>query len=145
MQSSNKLREIRIGDLIQTFDVLNVLNFSSERKRMSIIIKDKNGIIKLYCKRADSEIMKRMSKTSKDNIYSNFTIKCVDKLSCKGYRSLLFAYKIIREEDYIKWNNELKNSEMNLAKKGKLVDKCYDQIEQELELIGATMVEDKLL
>ena len=41
MQSSNKLREIRIGDLIQTFDVLNVLNFSSERKRMSIIIKDK--------------------------------------------------------------------------------------------------------
>ena len=144
MQSSNKLREIRIGDLIQTFDVLNVLNFSSERKRMSIIIKDKNGIIKLYCKGADSEIMKRMSKTSKDNIYSNFTIKCVDKLSCKGYRSLLFAYKIIREEDYIKWNNELKNSEMNLAKKGKLVDKCYDQIEQELELIGATIVEDKL-
>jgi magnesium-transporting ATPase (P-type) len=144
MQSSNKLREIRIGDLIQTFDVLNVLNFSSERKRMSIIIKDKNGIIKLYCKGADSEIMKRMSKTSKDNIYSNFTIKCVDKLSCKGYRSLLIAYKIIREEDYIKWNKELKNSEMNLAKKGKLVDKCYDKIEQELELIGATIVEDKL-
>ena len=144
MQSSNKIREIRIGDLIQTFSVLNVLNFSSERKRMSIIVKDKNNIIKLYCKGADSEIMKRMSKNSKDNIYSNFTFKCVDKLSCKGYRSLLIAYKIINEEDYIKWNNELKSSEMNLAKKDKLVDKCYDKIENELELIGATMVEDKL-
>ena len=144
MQSSNKIREIRIGDLIQTFSVLNVLNFSSERKRMSIIVKDKNNIIKLYCKGADSEIRKRMSKNSKDNIYSNFTFKCVDKLSCKGYRSLLIAYKIINEEDYIKWNKELKNSEMNLAKKDKLVDKCYDKIENELELIGATMVEDKL-
>ncbi len=144
MQSSNKIREIRIGDLIQTFSVLNVLNFSSERKRMSIIVKDKNNIIKLYCKGADSEIRKRMSKNSKDNIYSNFTFKCVDKLSCKGYRSLLIAYKIINEEDYIKWNKELKNSEMNLAKKDKLVDKCYDKMEKELELIGATIVEDKL-
>ena len=144
MQSSNKIREVRIGDLIQTFSVLNVLNFSSERKRMSIIVKDKNNIIKLYCKGADSEIRKRMSKNSKDNIYSNFTFKCVDKLSCKGYRSLLIAYKIINEDDYIKWNNELKNSEMNLAKKDKLVDKCYDKMEKELELIGATMVEDKL-
>ena len=33
---------------------------------------------------------------------------------------------------------------MNLAKKAKIVEQCYDIIEQDLELIGATMVEDKL-
>ena len=144
IQSSNGIREIRIGNTIHSFTVLNVLNFSSERKRMSIIIKDKENVIKLYCKGADSEIMKRMSFNSKNNLYSNFTFKCVDKLSCKGYRSLMIAYKIINEDDYDKWNRELKNSEMNLAKKDTLVDKCYDEIERDLELIGATMVEDKL-
>ena len=39
LQSSNDLIEIRIGDSIQSFKVF--LNFSSERKRMSIIIIDK--------------------------------------------------------------------------------------------------------
>ena len=144
LQSSNEIREIRIDHSIHTFSVLHVLNFSSERKRMSIIIKDNNNIIKLYCKGADCEIIKRMSKSSKNNIYSNFTIKSVDKLSCQGYRSLLIAYKIILEDEYNKWNLELKNSEMNLAKKAKLIDKLYDEMEQNLILIGATIVEDKL-
>ena len=142
--SSNEIREIRIDNNIQTFNVLNVLNFSSERKRMSIIIKDKNNIIKLYSKGADCEIIKRMSNYSKNNKNSNFTIKCVDKLSCKGYRSLLIGYKIINNYEYEEWNNKLKNSEMNLSKKQKLIEKLYDEIEQNLELIGATIVEDKL-
>ena len=142
--SSNEIREIRIDNNIQTFNVLNVLNFSSERKRMSIIIKDKNHIIKLYSKGADCEIIKRMSINSKNNNNSNFTLKCVDKLSCKGYRSLLIGYKIINNNEYEEWNNKLKNSEMNLSKKKKLIEKLYDEIEQNLELIGATIVEDKL-
>ena len=33
---------------------------------------------------------------------------------------------------------------MNLAKKVTLVVKFYDEIERDLELIGATIVEDKL-
>ena len=144
LQSSNDLREIRIGDVIQSFKVLNVLNFSSDRKRMSIIIRDKNNVIKLFSKGADCEITKRMSKNSKDDPISNFTLKCVDKLSCKGFRSLMIAYKIIKEDEYNKWNNKLKNGEMDLTKKAKIVDECYDEIEQNLELIGATMVEDKL-
>ena len=144
LQSSNDLREIRIGDSIQSFTVLNVLNFSSERKRMSIIIRDKNNVIKLYSKGADCEISKRMSKNSKDDPHSSFTLKCIDKLSCKGFRCLMIAYKIINEDEYNKWNKKLKSGEMNLAKKAKIVEQCYDEIEQNLELIGATMVEDKL-
>ena len=38
----------------------------------------------------------------------------------------------------------LKNNEINLTKKVTLVNKCYDEIERDLELIGATIVEDKL-
>uniref|UniRef100_A0A915NFD5 Phospholipid-transporting ATPase n=1 Tax=Meloidogyne javanica TaxID=6303 RepID=A0A915NFD5_MELJA len=38
---------------LESFDLLNVLEFTSDRKRMSVILKDKNNKIKLYCKGAD--------------------------------------------------------------------------------------------
>jgi len=37
---------------LESFDLLNVLEFTSDRKRMSVILKDKNNKIKLYCKGA---------------------------------------------------------------------------------------------
>ena len=40
------------------------MDFTSERKRMSILVRDpKDDLIKLYIKGADSEITKRMSQT----------------------------------------------------------------------------------
>jgi magnesium-transporting ATPase (P-type) len=42
------------------FHLLHVLEFSSERKRMSVLVRDENSKIKLICKGADSEILKRL-------------------------------------------------------------------------------------
>ena len=50
------------GD-IKIFDILQVLQFDSARKRMSVIVRDNNGRIKMYCKGADSAIMMNL----KDN------------------------------------------------------------------------------
>jgi len=36
------------------FQLLNMLEFSSDRKRMSVIVRDENGTIKIYCKGAVS-------------------------------------------------------------------------------------------
>lgn len=36
------------------YEILNVLEFTSARKRMSIIVRDPNGSIKLFCKGADT-------------------------------------------------------------------------------------------
>ena len=40
------------------FKLLNVFEFNSYRKRMSVIVQDKQGQIKLICKGADSVILK---------------------------------------------------------------------------------------
>ena len=46
----------------QTFKLHRVLSFSSERKRMSVIVQDPtDGFYKLYCKGADSVIKKRLN------------------------------------------------------------------------------------
>ena len=32
------------------FEVLNVLEFNSVRKRMSVVLRERSGVIKIYCK-----------------------------------------------------------------------------------------------
>lgn len=45
----------------ETYEVLNVLEFDSTRKRMSIIVRTPTGALKLYCKGADSVIYERLA------------------------------------------------------------------------------------
>lgn len=42
------------------FQVLNVLDFTSERARMSIIVRAPDGTIRLHCKGSDSALMARL-------------------------------------------------------------------------------------
>lgn len=47
----------------QEFEILNVCEFNSTRKRMSTVVRCPDGKIKLYCKGADTVIMERLSST----------------------------------------------------------------------------------
>ncbi|KAF8866743.1 phospholipid-translocating P-type ATPase [Acephala macrosclerotiorum] len=51
-------------NITETYDVLDVIEFSSKRKRMSIIVRFPNGRICLFCKGADSAIMPRLKLAS---------------------------------------------------------------------------------
>jgi len=45
----------------QEFQILNVCEFNSTRKRMSTIVRGPDGKIKLYCKGADTDILERLA------------------------------------------------------------------------------------
>jgi magnesium-transporting ATPase (P-type) len=47
----------------RNYKLLHVLEFNSTRKRMSVIVQDQEGTIKLICKGADSIIQERLEKT----------------------------------------------------------------------------------
>lgn len=51
----------KVKDQDVQFEVLNVCEFNSTRKRMSLVLKDPEGKIKLYCKGADSVILERLA------------------------------------------------------------------------------------
>jgi phospholipid-translocating ATPase len=50
--------------LTETYDVLDVIEFSSTRKRMSVIVRFPNGKICILCKGADSVLMSRLKLAS---------------------------------------------------------------------------------
>uniref|UniRef100_A0AAX7SUZ3 Phospholipid-transporting ATPase n=1 Tax=Astatotilapia calliptera TaxID=8154 RepID=A0AAX7SUZ3_ASTCA len=56
---------IREMDQEMTYEMLALLDFNSDRKRMSIILKFPDGRIRLYCKGADTVIYERLSPSSK--------------------------------------------------------------------------------
>jgi len=55
------------------YEILNVCEFNSTRKRMSTIVRCPNGEIKIYTKGADTVIFERLSKDN--NIYMDTTIE----------------------------------------------------------------------
>ena len=124
------------------FEVLNIQEFSSERKRMSILVRD-NNIIKLYIKGADCEIKKRLSD---DNLPSHicFTEKFIDLFSQKGYRTLLVGFKIIDEDCFQLFKRNIDQANQNLTNKKEKLEEAYNLLEQGITLLGATVVEDKL-
>ena len=143
IETSIKEKIVRIGGKDHSFEILRVLGFSSERKRMSIIIKDEFGI-KLYIKGADCEITKRLSKKSlKSESYDIITNGLLE-YSKNGFRTLMVAFRKIKQDDYNFWINKLHEDELNMHNKQKLMERLYDIIENNLTLIGGTVVEDKL-
>ena len=77
---------IQNNGIIQDFELLNIIPFSSDRKRESVIVKD-NNIIKLYIKGADTIIEQRLSKDTNKNIFSKFQ-ESVNYFSSQGFRTL---------------------------------------------------------
>ena len=102
IETSLDSKIIRIGGKDYSYEILKVLGFSSERKRMSIIVKY-NDEIKLYTKGADCEISKRLSKKSLENENYEIISNGLVEFSKRGLRTLMVAYRKINNEDYDFW------------------------------------------
>jgi len=60
------------------YKLLNVCQFNSTRKRMSVIVRAPDGKIILMCKGADSVILERMSQESQESIVLKKTQEVVN-------------------------------------------------------------------
>ena len=138
----NKTEEDIDSPNVKDFELLNVLAFTSDRKRESVIVKENNSI-KLYIKGADTIIEQRLTKETNKDILS----KCkssVNYFSSQGYRTLLIGMKILSQNEYNIFAKNLNEANMSLEDKDKKVEEIYDKMEQNIYLIGCTIVEDKL-
>ena len=66
-RSDNKIEIDLMGEL-RTYTVLNVMEFNSDRKRMSVIIERPEGDLVLMCKGADSVIYERLNIQASENL-----------------------------------------------------------------------------
>ncbi|ESW27166.1 hypothetical protein PHAVU_003G179500 [Phaseolus vulgaris] len=127
----------------RSYKILNVLEFSSARKRMSVIVRDKEGKLLLLSKGADSVMFERIAKNGRD--FEENTRQHISEYADSGLRTLILAYRELNEEEYYQFNKEFTEAK-NLvsADQEQIVDGIIQNIEKDLILLGATAVEDKL-
>ncbi|KAK6027057.1 phospholipid-translocating P-type ATPase, flippase [Ostertagia ostertagi] len=80
----------------EAYEVLDVIDFTSDRKRMSVVVRDPSGRIKLYTKGADTVIFERLVDGSEAVIDSCHAH--LEDFASYGYRTLCFAMREIKEQ-----------------------------------------------
>lgn len=128
------------------YALLHVLEFNSTRKRMSVIVRDlqKNQIV-LYTKGADNILIDRMKKSEKEHPDLDATKGYLAEYGTIGLRTLLIGKRVIESSVYQPWDASYKELLGTTGEdKDALVENMQEQIEVDLELVGATAIEDKL-
>lgn len=125
-----------------TYEILNVLEFNSTRKRQSVVCRCPNGRLVLYCKGADTVIYERLAGGNSD--IKKITREHLEQFGSSGLRTLCLAYKELSSELYEKWNEKFIQAKSSLRDREKRLDEVAELIENDLVLIGCTAIEDKL-
>jgi phospholipid-translocating ATPase len=138
--SSALIRTVNFRNRKMQYEVLDVFEFDSTRKRMSIILREMHtGKIVLYCKGAESHVFK---KCTRGNVPA-----CDDdikRFAEQGWRTLALSFKYLSESDYKTIKEKLETAYNDILNRNENLAKMFDEVESDLELAGATAVEDKL-
>ncbi|KAJ0111045.1 hypothetical protein Patl1_02754 [Pistacia atlantica] len=127
----------------RVYELLHVLEFTSSRKRMSVIVRSPEKQLLLLCKGADSVMFERLSKEGR--LFGAETRVHINRYAEAGLRTLVIAYRELEEHEYRRWEEEISKAKNSLtADRDALVAAAADKIERNLILLGATAVEDKL-
>jgi phospholipid-transporting ATPase len=144
----------------EEIEILNIIEFSSKRKRMSVIARDRgsynsmpgpgmntentvksmdesvkaNAKIKLYTKGADTVMFERF-RAGQDDII-NKTDQHVKDFSIEGLRCLLLGVTEIPIDNYNSWNAKYEAARSNIdqiERKKKGLDNAIESLEDEIE------------
>mmetsp|Transcript_31469 Transcript_31469/g.76780 ORF Transcript_31469/g.76780 Transcript_31469/m.76780 type:complete len:1236 (-) Transcript_31469:171-3878(-) len=142
-------RRNTIGTYV-TFEILHVIAFSSDRKRMSVIVKFPDGSIRVITKGADN-VMKKLALTdSKDNPPQ--LLKSIDEhlfqFSREGLRVMLVGQRELTAGEYKEWATRYQAASESFGQKGQnrgdAMATIAAEVEQKLKILGVTAIEDKL-
>lgn len=125
----------------EEWEILNICEFNSSRKRMSTVVRGPDGRIKLYTKGADTVIYERLAPKQE---FAEPTLVNLEDYATEGLRTLCLAYRDIPEEEYREWAALYDNAAAQLTGRADALDKVAEIIEQNLQLLGATAIEDRL-
>jgi len=123
------------------YEILAVLEFNSTRKRMSVIVRTPEGKVVLYTKGADTVIMERLGPNQR---YARETVAHLEAFAVMGLRTLCFAKRELSEDEFARWKVEYDAAAAALTDRDDQLMSVAELIEINLELLGASAVEDKL-
>jgi len=130
--------DVEVNGQRRTYQVEALNAFNSTRKRMSVIVKADSGEYLLLVKGADNVMMERAQ--SPDPVLD----KHLEEFAKEGLRTLIIGRRVLSEAEFNSWHQQYDAAQTSIAdREGKLMA-AAETIEKDLELVGATAIEDKL-
>ncbi|EIN05442.1 phospholipid-translocating P-type ATPase [Punctularia strigosozonata HHB-11173 SS5] len=143
LQRTKDAIDIEVMGQHERYVPLKVLEFNSTRKRMSVVVRNPEGKIVLYCKGADSVIYERLA-ADHDPELKERTSKDMEAFANGGLRTLCIAYRYMSEAEYFDWSRKYDEASAAIKDRDEEIDKANDLVEKDLLILGATALEDKL-
>uniref|UniRef100_A0A3Q3W7G7 Phospholipid-transporting ATPase n=1 Tax=Mola mola TaxID=94237 RepID=A0A3Q3W7G7_MOLML len=125
-----------------TYTLLAILDFNNIRKRMSVIVRNPEGRIRLYCKGADTVLLERLHPCNQELM--NITSDHLNEYGADGLRTLALAYRDLSEDEWEAWSESHHCADRATSCREDRLAATYEEIEQDMMLLGATAIEDKL-
>eukprot|EP01132_Coremiostelium_polycephalum_P001453 gene1453-1831_t len=137
---------VNINGEEKVYSILNVLEFTSDRKRMSVVVREQNSSeIILYTKGADSSILPYVvTHNESEKITLEHCEDSLKKFSCNGLRTLCISKRIIPNEEYERWSVLFKQASISMTDRDNKIAEVSSLIEKDWSLLGVTGIEDKL-
>ncbi|XP_069747994.1 phospholipid-transporting ATPase VA isoform X1 [Narcine bancroftii] len=136
-----------------TFELLHTLGFDSARKRMSVVVRHPlTDEIVVYTKGADSTIMDLLQKplteenstAKRTRKIRNKTQNYLNRYATDGLRTLCIAKRVLRKKEYARWLENRLEAESSVENREELLFQSAVSLETDLQLLGATGIEDRL-
>ncbi|KAF7457951.1 putative phospholipid-transporting ATPase IIB isoform X2 [Cryptosporidium felis] len=121
-----------------TFKILACFPFCSSSKRMGILLEHKGKYI-YFCKGAESVMIDLLRQRG-----SGWLLEECTNLARLGLRTLVFSYKIVSSEEYETFNEIFSFPCTSLLQREQNLNHSRKILENDMELLGLTGVEDKL-
>ncbi|CBI29082.3 unnamed protein product, partial [Vitis vinifera] len=127
----------------QRFDVLGLHEFDSDRKRMSVILGCPDNTVKVFVKGADTSMFSIIDKFSNMNII-RATESHLHNFSSLGLRTLVVGMRDLNGSEFEQWKFAFETASTALIGRAALLRKIASNIENNLSILGASGIEDKL-
>uniref|UniRef100_A0A8D0F6Y4 Phospholipid-transporting ATPase n=1 Tax=Strix occidentalis caurina TaxID=311401 RepID=A0A8D0F6Y4_STROC len=126
------------GGQILTYYILQIFPFTSESKRMGIIVRDESsGEITFYMKGADIAMSTIVQ-------YNDWLEEECGNMAREGLRTLVVAKKSLTEEQYQDFESRYNQAKLSIHDRNLKVAAVVESLEREMELLCLTGVEDQL-
>ena len=139
-RSQMRMQIINADHKPEDYEILANFPFSSETKRMGILVKHlESGRLIFYLKGAEVVMEKKVSESSRASLREN-----CERLAATGLRTLVISQKFVSYDEYEKWSKKYELAKTEMEDREKKVLKVIEELEEGMEFLCVTGVEDKL-
>jgi phospholipid-translocating ATPase len=122
-----------------SYEVVYTIQFSFERKRMSVVVKNQASNQYYLFTKGAHEVLTNLATES----YPQF-LTGIDTFASSGLRVMAFSYKELTEQEVTEFQQAISSARATQAGRAEAIQELYNNLERGQTLLGCAGIEDRL-